>query len=54
MQEFKNYLYQKGLLIATSSNFVLIAPPLCITRDQMLTSLKLVDESIIIIDQCIT
>lgn len=54
MQEFKNYLYQKGLLIATSSNFVLIAPPLCITRDQMLTSLKLVDEAITIIDQCIT
>lgn len=51
MLKLKNYLNEKGLFIAINANFLLIAPPLIITKTQLLNSLRLIDDAITIIDK---
>jgi taurine--2-oxoglutarate transaminase len=46
MINLKNFLLEKGLFLASNNNFLIIAPPLCITEEQLLEGLNLIDMAI--------
>lgn len=53
ISQISGFLINNGVLVVTRANTIVVAPPLCVTRDELLEGLAVVDKALNIADQAL-